>query len=157
MIYGKSDWCIYFKDVENKIICSFPFQAIYDKLRAYDSSLGTTLSIITYHCIWFLQRVLSLNNCIVNHHWFTGATLELCTPWCHLEGVGFWCAGCDLFSAAFDELVEAYQEQAKGLLDGGVDILLIETIFDTANAKVSEGKNGMGWWRGCEEPSTVRW
>ncbi|PNI55281.1 MTR isoform 4 [Pan troglodytes] len=38
---------------------------------------------------------------------------------------------------AFDELVEAYQEQAKGLLDGGVDILLIETIFDTANAKIS--------------------
>lgn len=48
-----------------------------------------------------------------------------------------------MFSAAFDELVEAYQEQAKGLLDGGVDILLIETIFDTANAKVSEGK--MEW------------
>ncbi|XP_062938774.1 methionine synthase isoform X2 [Cynocephalus volans] len=37
----------------------------------------------------------------------------------------------------FDELVEAYQEQAKGLLDGGVDILLIETIFDTANAKAA--------------------
>lgn len=48
-----------------------------------------------------------------------------------------------MFSAAFDELVEAYQEQAKGLLDGGVDILLIETIFDTANAKVSEGQ--MEW------------
>eukprot|EP00069_Balaena_mysticetus_P017209 bmy_10459T0 len=38
---------------------------------------------------------------------------------------------------AFDELVEAYKEQAKGLLDGGVDILLIETIFDTANAKAA--------------------
>ena len=48
-----------------------------------------------------------------------------------------WCPGCGWFSAAFDELVEAYKEQAKGLLDGGVDILLIETIFDTANAKVS--------------------
>lgn len=41
------------------------------------------------------------------------------------------------FFAAFDELVEAYKEQAQGLLDGGVDILLVETIFDTANAKVS--------------------
>lgn len=41
-----------------------------------------------------------------------------------------------LFSAAFDELVEAYSEQVRGLLDGGVDILLVETIFDTANAKV---------------------
>lgn len=38
---------------------------------------------------------------------------------------------------AFDELVEAYTEQAKGLLDGGVDILLVETIFDTANAKAA--------------------
>lgn len=41
-----------------------------------------------------------------------------------------------VFSAAFDELVEAYSEQVRGLLDGGVDILLVETIFDTANAKV---------------------
>lgn len=32
--------------------------------------------------------------------------------------------------------MEAYTEQAKGLLDGGVDIMLVETIFDTANAKV---------------------
>lgn len=39
-------------------------------------------------------------------------------------------------SAAFDELVEAYTEQVRGLLDGGADILLVETIFDTANAKV---------------------
>ena len=38
--------------------------------------------------------------------------------------------------AAFDELSEAYLEQAKGLLDGGADVLLVETIFDTANAKV---------------------
>lgn len=47
------------------------------------------------------------------------------------------CPVFGLLFAAFDELVEAYEEQAKGLLDGGVDILLIETIFDTANAKVS--------------------
>jgi 5-methyltetrahydrofolate--homocysteine methyltransferase len=37
----------------------------------------------------------------------------------------------------FDQLVEAYKEQVKGLLDGGVDILLIETIFDTLNAKAA--------------------
>lgn len=41
-----------------------------------------------------------------------------------------------IISLAFDELVEAYTEQARGLLDGKVDILLVETIFDTANAKV---------------------
>uniref|UniRef100_A0A4W3IM47 Methionine synthase n=1 Tax=Callorhinchus milii TaxID=7868 RepID=A0A4W3IM47_CALMI len=37
----------------------------------------------------------------------------------------------------FDELVDAYEEQASGLLDGGVDILLVETIFDSANAKAA--------------------
>ena len=41
-----------------------------------------------------------------------------------------------LYLIAFDELVEAYTEQARGLLDGGSDILMVETIFDTANAKV---------------------
>ncbi|MET0635631.1 MAG: homocysteine S-methyltransferase family protein [Chitinophagaceae bacterium] len=38
-------------------------------------------------------------------------------------------------AVTFDEVVEAYYEQVKGLIDGGVDILLIETIFDTLNAK----------------------
>ncbi|MBL4593752.1 MAG: methionine synthase [Flavobacteriales bacterium] len=37
----------------------------------------------------------------------------------------------------FDQLVDAYKEQVKGLLDGGVDVLLIETIFDTLNAKAA--------------------
>ena len=37
----------------------------------------------------------------------------------------------------FDEAVEAYYEQVKGLIDGGVDILLVETIFDTLNAKAA--------------------
>lgn len=37
----------------------------------------------------------------------------------------------------FDNLVEAYYEQIRGLVDGGVDILLIETIFDTLNAKAA--------------------
>jgi len=38
---------------------------------------------------------------------------------------------------SFDELVEAYREQAAGLVDGGADLLLIETIFDTLNAKAA--------------------
>lgn len=37
----------------------------------------------------------------------------------------------------FDQLVTAYKEQAKGLIDGGADALLIETIFDTLNAKAA--------------------
>lgn len=37
----------------------------------------------------------------------------------------------------FDELVEAYFEEALGLVDGGADILIVETIFDTLNAKAA--------------------
>jgi 5-methyltetrahydrofolate--homocysteine methyltransferase len=37
----------------------------------------------------------------------------------------------------FDELVEAYSEQARALIEGGVDMLLIETVFDTLNAKAA--------------------
>lgn len=37
----------------------------------------------------------------------------------------------------FDEAVEAYYEQISGLVDGGVDLILIETIFDTLNAKAA--------------------
>ncbi len=40
-------------------------------------------------------------------------------------------------AVTFDEVVEAYIEQIKGLVDGGVDTLLIETIFDTLNAKAA--------------------
>ncbi|XP_067225890.1 methionine synthase isoform X2 [Chanodichthys erythropterus] len=43
----------------------------------------------------------------------------------------------DFRNITFDELVEAYAEQVKGLLDGGADVLLVETIFDTANAKAA--------------------
>ena len=37
----------------------------------------------------------------------------------------------------FDQLMLAYKEQAKGLVDGGVDIILIETVFDTLNCKAA--------------------
>jgi 5-methyltetrahydrofolate--homocysteine methyltransferase len=37
----------------------------------------------------------------------------------------------------FDELVNAYTEQVRGLIDGGVDMLLIETVFDTLNCKAA--------------------
>jgi 5-methyltetrahydrofolate--homocysteine methyltransferase len=37
----------------------------------------------------------------------------------------------------WDELVDAYIEQVNGLVDGGVDLLLVETIFDTLNAKAA--------------------
>nr|WP_188837909.1 methionine synthase [Flexivirga endophytica] len=40
-------------------------------------------------------------------------------------------------NTSFEQLVDAYHEQAEGLVDGGSDILLVETIFDTLNAKAA--------------------
>ncbi len=40
-------------------------------------------------------------------------------------------------SATFDQVAEAYAEQIRALRDGGVDLLLIETVFDTLNAKAA--------------------
>ncbi len=40
-------------------------------------------------------------------------------------------------AVTFDELVTAYYDQAKALIEGGVDVLLIETVFDTLNAKAA--------------------
>ena len=54
----------------------------------------------------------------------------------------------------FEEMSKAYYEQAKGLIEGGADILLIETIFDTLNAKsaiyaVEEYMNETGIGNSC--------
>ena len=40
-------------------------------------------------------------------------------------------------NVTFDELVTAYYEQVVGLVDGGADILMVETIFDTLDAKAA--------------------
>ena len=40
-------------------------------------------------------------------------------------------------AVTFDELARAYREQAAGLIEGGADILLVETVFDTLNAKAA--------------------
>jgi 5-methyltetrahydrofolate--homocysteine methyltransferase len=55
-------------------------------------------------------------------------------------------------AVTFDGLVSAYEEQIRGLVDGGVDLLLIETIFDTLNAKAAlfaiqeiQNKYGKKW------------
>ncbi|HET7236903.1 MAG TPA: methionine synthase [Actinomycetota bacterium] len=40
-------------------------------------------------------------------------------------------------TVTFDRMTEAYAEQIRGLVDGGVDLLLVETIFDTLNAKAA--------------------
>src|SRR5690606_29759190 len=40
-------------------------------------------------------------------------------------------------NVTFDELVTAYTEAADGLIDGGADLLMVETVFDTLNAKAA--------------------
>jgi 5-methyltetrahydrofolate--homocysteine methyltransferase len=40
-------------------------------------------------------------------------------------------------NVSFDELVDDYTEAARGLTEGGADILLVETVFDTLNAKAA--------------------
>ncbi len=40
-------------------------------------------------------------------------------------------------AVSFDKLVKAYSDQIRGLVDGGVDLLLIETVFDTLNCKAA--------------------
>jgi 5-methyltetrahydrofolate--homocysteine methyltransferase len=40
-------------------------------------------------------------------------------------------------AVTYDQLVDAYSEQVRGLIDGGSDVLLVETIFDTLNAKAA--------------------
>jgi 5-methyltetrahydrofolate--homocysteine methyltransferase len=40
-------------------------------------------------------------------------------------------------AVSFDELFDAYREQVAGLVEGGADLLLVETIFDTLNAKAA--------------------
>ena len=40
-------------------------------------------------------------------------------------------------NVSFDELAAAYAEEARGLIDGGADLLIVETIFDTLNAKAA--------------------
>jgi len=40
-------------------------------------------------------------------------------------------------AVTFDDLVESYSEQVRGLVEGGSDVLLVETVFDTLNAKAA--------------------
>src|SRR3546814_9763971 len=40
-------------------------------------------------------------------------------------------------NTSFDQLRETYREAAEGLIDGGADVLMVETIFDTLNAKAA--------------------
>ncbi len=70
----------------------------------------------------------------------------------------------------FDKLREVYYEQARGLVEGGVDILLVETIFDTLNAKAAlfaideyfrslrpaRSRHGVGHHCGSERAHTFR-
>lgn len=56
----------------------------------------------------------------------------------------------------FQDLYDTYLEQARGLMDGGADVLLIETVFDTLNAKAAvKAITDLGVERGAEIPIMV--
>jgi 5-methyltetrahydrofolate--homocysteine methyltransferase len=46
-------------------------------------------------------------------------------------------------NVSFDELVGVYSQSTRALIEGGADIILIETIFDTLNAKAAITKRGL--------------
>ena len=52
-------------------------------------------------------------------------------------------------TVAFDQVRDAYAEQIAALAEGGVDLLLIETIFDTLNAKAAISRGPRGRARTC--------
>ena len=65
-------------------------------------------------------------------------------------------------AVTFDEVAAAYTEQIRGLVDGGIDIILIETIFDTLNAKAAIyaiknyfRKNPLSGGKGTELPVMI--
>src|SRR5262245_9841066 len=59
-------------------------------------------------------------------------------------------------NVTFQELADAYREQAEGLLDGGADVLMVETVFDTLNAKAALfALNGLLEERGADVPIMV--
>ena len=47
-------------------------------------------------------------------------------------------------AVTFDQMKDAFAEQVRGLIDGGVDVLLIETIIDTLSAKAAHARSGRG-------------
>ena len=59
-------------------------------------------------------------------------------------------------AVTFDQLAEAYAEQAEALLDGGVDLLMVETVFDTLNCKAAlYAVRGVLERRGSDVPLSV--
>ena len=48
-------------------------------------------------------------------------------------------------AVTFDQIRRAYAQQATALIEGGVDLLLVETIFDTLNAKAALARNCRGF------------
>lgn len=97
--------------------------------------------------ITFKQKIMNLDCTNTDRfvEWYA-KVFNITVAWCRATIVEYIvCCFIDViillmwikFFIAFDELVEAYTEQAKGLLEGGVDVLLVETIFDTANSKAA--------------------
>ena len=93
-------------------------------------SYGVWLQAVNVMCV--AHWVPPIGHCPYHHQWNNRS----CATSVRL--FAFTCSNDDYDDdAAFDELVTAYKQQTLALLNNGVDIILIETIFDTANAKAA--------------------
>lgn len=91
------------------------------------------------NAMWLEHWALPIRLYLCPHLWrnlTSGTSVSFLVPLFIAHNSAYNAFFLALISPAFDALVEAYTEQVRGLIDGGVDILLVETIFDTANAKV---------------------
>jgi 5-methyltetrahydrofolate--homocysteine methyltransferase len=118
------------------IIETNTFSAQRISMADYDmQALSYELNVASAKCARkAIDDFLAANNDVTAEHYFvagalgpTNRTLSLSPD---VNNPGFR-------AVHFDEVADAYYEQVKGLVDGGVDVILIETIFDTLNAKAA--------------------
>jgi 5-methyltetrahydrofolate--homocysteine methyltransferase len=118
------------------IIETNTFSAQRISMADYDmQELSYELNVASAKCARkAIDIFLAANNDVLAEHYFvagalgpTNRTLSLSPD---VNNPGFR-------AVYFDEVADAYYEQVKGLVDGGVDVILIETIFDTLNAKAA--------------------
>jgi 5-methyltetrahydrofolate--homocysteine methyltransferase len=116
------------------IIETNTFSAQRISMADYDmQALSYELNVASAKCARkAIDIFLAANNDVLAEHYFvagalgpTNRTLSLSPD---VNNPGFR-------AVYFDEVADAYYEQVKGLVDGGVDVILIETIFYTLNAK----------------------
>ncbi len=139
----------------NDILCLTQPEKIIEIHRQYLNTGADIIETNTFNGTSIAQADYGLED-LAEEINFTAAKLarSAVTAASKKDGKKRWVAGCiaptnrtaslspdvndpGMRNISFDELVDAYSTAAHGLLNGGVDILLIETVFDTLNAKAA--------------------